>query len=127
MAIRSEAASRSSVVDPEKWLSILQRWHPREPREVLVDFINDLIEAAGPVTTLPPLGAVRRQRGHSCDGRPPGAGILFGCKGMAPEEVFGSHELLRVVESYRSFLAEADYGRVDFKRRIRNDRRQRVA
>jgi hypothetical protein len=48
MAIRSEAASRSSVVDPEKWLSILQRWHPREPREVLVDFINDLIEAAGP-------------------------------------------------------------------------------
>jgi hypothetical protein len=46
---------------------------------------------------------------------------------MAPEEVFGSHELLRVVESYRNFLAEEDYGRVDFKRRIRNDRLQRVA
>ena len=27
----------------------------------------------------------------------------------------------------RNFLAEADYGRVDFKRGIRNDRRQRVA
>jgi biotin operon repressor len=48
MAIQSEAANRSSSVDPEKWLSILQRWHPREPREVLIDFINDLIEAAGP-------------------------------------------------------------------------------
>ena len=45
----------------------------------------------------------------------------------AREEVFGSHELLRVVESYRNFLAEADYERVDFKRGIRNDRRQRVA
>jgi hypothetical protein len=126
MAIRSEAANRSSIVDPEKWLSILQRWHPREPREVLVDFINDLIEAAGPVTTLPPLGAVRRQRGHSCDGRPPGAGILFGCKGMASEEVFGSHGLVRIVEIHRNVLTEADYGRVDFKRGIRNDRGQRV-
>ncbi len=35
--------------------------------------------------------------------------------------------MLRVVEIYRNFLAEADYGRVDFKRGIRNDRRQRVA
>ena len=25
----------------------------------------------------------------------------------------GSHELLRVVEIYRNFLAEAEYGRVD--------------
>jgi hypothetical protein len=54
-------------------------------------------------------------------------GILFECKGMAPEEVFGNHELLRVVESDRSLLAEADHERVDFKRGIRNDRRQRVA
>jgi hypothetical protein len=46
---------------------------------------------------------------------------------MAPEEIFGSHELLRVVEIYRNPLAEADYGRVDFKAGIRNDRRQRVA
>ena len=46
---------------------------------------------------------------------------------MAPEEVFGSHGLLRIVEIYRNFLAEADYGRADFKRGIRNDRRQRVA
>jgi hypothetical protein len=46
---------------------------------------------------------------------------------MAPEKVFGSHELFRVVESYRNFLAEADCGRVDFKPGIRNDRRQRVA
>jgi hypothetical protein len=48
MAIQSKAANRSSIIDPEKWLSILQRWHPREPREVPVDFINDLIGAAGP-------------------------------------------------------------------------------
>jgi hypothetical protein len=46
---------------------------------------------------------------------------------MTPDEVFGSHEPLRVVEIYRNFLAEADYGRVDFKQGIRNDRRQRVA
>jgi hypothetical protein len=48
MAIQSEAANRSSIADPEKWLRILQRWRPREPREVLIDFINDLIEAVGP-------------------------------------------------------------------------------
>jgi hypothetical protein len=46
---------------------------------------------------------------------------------MAPEEIFGSHELLRVVEIYRELLAEADYEPVDFKRGIRNDRRQRIA
>ena len=34
---------------------------------------------------------------------------------------------VEVVRSTESFLAEADYGRVDFKRGIRNDRRQRVA
>jgi hypothetical protein len=32
-----------------------------------------------------------------------------------------------IVEINRNFLAEADYGRVDFKRGIRNDRRQRAA
>jgi hypothetical protein len=31
----------------------------------------------------------------------------------------------RIVEINRNFLAKADYGRVDFKRGIRNDRRQR--
>jgi hypothetical protein len=46
---------------------------------------------------------------------------------MAPDEVSGSHGLVRIVEINRNFLAEADYGRVDFKRGIRNDRRQRVA
>ena len=46
---------------------------------------------------------------------------------MAPDEVFGSHGLVRIVDINRSFLAEADYGRVDFKRGISNDRRQRVA
>ena len=46
---------------------------------------------------------------------------------MAPEEVFGNREPLQVVETYRRFLAEADYGRGDFNRRIRDDRRQRVA
>ena len=35
-------------------------------------------------------------------------GILFESKGMAPEEVFGGHGPLRVVETYRNFLAEAD-------------------
>jgi hypothetical protein len=39
---------RSTTVDPQKWLNILQRWHPRMPREQLVDFINEFIEAAGP-------------------------------------------------------------------------------
>ena len=46
---------------------------------------------------------------------------------MAPDEVFDSHELVRIVENYRILLAETDYGRIDFKRGIRNDRRQRVA
>jgi hypothetical protein len=32
-----------------------------------------------------------------------------------------------IVEINRNFLAEADYGRVDFKREIRDDRRQHVA
>jgi hypothetical protein len=48
MPIPPEAANRSTTVDPEKWLGILQRWHPRMPREELVDFINDCVEAAGP-------------------------------------------------------------------------------
>jgi hypothetical protein len=48
MPIPSEAANRSATVDPKKWLGILQRWHPRMPREELVDFINEFIEAAGP-------------------------------------------------------------------------------
>jgi hypothetical protein len=47
MPITHEAANRSTTVDPEKWLGILQRWHPRMPREELVDFINEFIEAAG--------------------------------------------------------------------------------
>jgi hypothetical protein len=53
--------------------------------------------------------------------------MLFKCKGMAPDEVFGSHGLVRIVEINRNFLAEADYGRVDFKRGIRNNRWHRVA
>jgi hypothetical protein len=40
---------------------------------------------------------------------------------MAPDEVFGSHGLVRIVEINRKLLAEADHGRVDFKRGIRND------
>jgi hypothetical protein len=46
---------------------------------------------------------------------------------MAPDEVFGSHGLVRIVEINQNFLAEADYGRVVSKRGIRNDGRQRVA
>jgi hypothetical protein len=46
MPIPSEAANRSTTVDPKKWLGLLQRWHPRMPREELVDFINEFIEAA---------------------------------------------------------------------------------
>jgi hypothetical protein len=46
--IPPEPANRSTTLDPKKWLSILQRWHPRMPREELVDFINEFIEAAGP-------------------------------------------------------------------------------
>jgi hypothetical protein len=57
---------------------------------------------------------VRRQRGQKRDcGRPQG-GILFECKGVAPDEVFGSHGLVGIVEINRNFLAEADCGRVDF-------------
>jgi hypothetical protein len=36
-----------TTVDPAKWLGVLQRWHPRMPREELVGFINEFIEAAG--------------------------------------------------------------------------------
>jgi hypothetical protein len=48
MPVTHEAANRSTTVDPEKWLGILQKWHPRMPREELVDFIKEFIEAAGP-------------------------------------------------------------------------------
>jgi hypothetical protein len=47
MPIPHEAANRSTTVDPAKWLGVLQRWHPRMPREELVGFINEFIEAAG--------------------------------------------------------------------------------
>ena len=47
MAIPHEAANRSTTVDPAKWLGVLQRWHPRMPREELVGFINEFIAAAG--------------------------------------------------------------------------------
>src|ERR1700730_14103670 len=47
MPIPHEAANRSTTVDPAKWLAVLQRWHPRMPREELVGFINEFIEAAG--------------------------------------------------------------------------------
>jgi hypothetical protein len=40
-------ANRSTTVDPAKWLGMLQRWHPRMPREELVGFINEFTEAAG--------------------------------------------------------------------------------
>jgi hypothetical protein len=36
---------RFTTVDPQKWLGILQRWHPRMPRDELVNFINEFIEA----------------------------------------------------------------------------------
>jgi hypothetical protein len=42
-----EPAKHFTTVDPEKWLGILQRWHPRRRRKELVDFINEFIEAAG--------------------------------------------------------------------------------
>jgi hypothetical protein len=93
-----------------KQLGVTALGHRVKLLDAIAALRNDASGRAPYGTTLPPLGAVRRQRGHSCDGGPPGAGILFGCNGMAPEEVFGSHELLRVVESYRNFLAEADYG-----------------
>jgi biotin operon repressor len=41
-------ADRSSRVDPGKWLSMLQGWHPRQPQQMFVDFINEIMEAAGP-------------------------------------------------------------------------------
>jgi hypothetical protein len=44
-----------------------------------------------------------------------------------PEQVGDGRGVPRVVELSRNFLAEADCGRVDFKRGIRSDRRQRVA
>jgi hypothetical protein len=47
MPNHAETANRSTTIDPEKWLGILQRWHPRMPRQELVDFINEFIEAAG--------------------------------------------------------------------------------
>jgi hypothetical protein len=47
MPIPHEAANRSTTVDPAKWLGVLQRWHPRMPREELVGFINEFIAAAG--------------------------------------------------------------------------------
>ena len=47
MPIPHEAANRPTTVDPAKWLGVLQRWHPRMPREELVGFINEFIEAAG--------------------------------------------------------------------------------
>jgi hypothetical protein len=44
---RSETSMthRFTTVDPQKWLGILQRWHPRMPRDELVNFINEFIEA----------------------------------------------------------------------------------
>jgi hypothetical protein len=44
MPIPHEAANRSTTVDPAKWLGVLQRWHPRMPREELVGFINEFID-----------------------------------------------------------------------------------
>jgi hypothetical protein len=41
-------------------------------------------------------------------------------------EVVGGRNERAVVPIDRKRLAEADYGRVDFKRGIRNDRRQRA-
>jgi hypothetical protein len=52
---------------------------------------------------------------------------FLNAKGWLRTRVFGSHGLVRIVEINRNFLAEADYGRVDFKRGIRNDRWHRVA
>jgi hypothetical protein len=54
-------------------------------------------------------------------------GNPFECKGMAPEEVFGSLELLRIVEIYRDFLAKRIMGESTSNEGRRNDRRQRVA
>jgi hypothetical protein len=45
-------AEQRSTVDPEKWLAIIQGWLPAEPREVGVDFINSVIEAAAAGNSL---------------------------------------------------------------------------
>ncbi len=44
---------------------------------------------------------------------------------LGPEEVVGGRVVLEVVVIDRKLLAQADYGRLDFKRGIRDDRRQR--
>ena len=38
--------AQASIVEPEKWLAIIQGWLPTEPRKVGVDFINSVMEAA---------------------------------------------------------------------------------
>jgi hypothetical protein len=48
MRIALDAPTRSETVDPERWLAILQKWHPRMRPEELVNCINEFIEAAGP-------------------------------------------------------------------------------
>jgi hypothetical protein len=44
----AETQAQVSTVDPTKWLVTLQTWAPAEPLDVLVAFINSLINAAGP-------------------------------------------------------------------------------
>jgi hypothetical protein len=39
-------AEQRSTVDPEKWLAIIQGWLPAEPRQVGVDFLKSVMEAA---------------------------------------------------------------------------------
>ena len=46
---------------------------------------------------------------------------------VGTEKVGGGRNEREVVANDRRLLAEADYERVDFKREIRNDQRQRVA
>jgi hypothetical protein len=50
-----------------------------------------------------------------------------GMQTVGTGEVVGGRNDRKVVANDRSLLAEADHERVDFKRGIRNDRRQRVA
>jgi hypothetical protein len=64
----------------------------------------------------PPLGTVQGARAES---------VLSATVGTG-EDVGGRNERA-VVPIDRKRLAEADYGRVDFKRATRDDRRQRVA
>ena len=45
-------AEQRSTVDPEKWLAIIQGWLPAEPREVGVNFINSVMEAAAAGNSL---------------------------------------------------------------------------